>query len=399
MKLFILLNFLYFSSAFSVSVLEVDGETNPIPAGIETSDDPAIFYNSKNPEKSLILGVSKNKIKYGGKAGLGVYNLEGKELNYIVHDRLNNVDLRQNVLLNNKYYNLAIGSNRDKKAISLFSIISYPPYIELIDDLKLNVKGKKLREEPYGICSYHNEGEFHAFLPMKNGKIYQFLIINNDNKFSAEFVDVIDFRKHVSRKVDELIIDTTVKDVVYETRLDKNELIEELNDALKDRFQLEGCVADDENKKLYFGVEQLGVVSYDITKKKMKLLFQVKKSKSSPDATVFLNGEPRYTNDIEGLSLIDINNEKHILVSVQGISEYAVLEANSGTYKGSFKLKMKNDEITETDGLDILQMPLGSSMPHGLLVVHDHHNLDQDGNIENGNYKFISLEKVLNLFK
>ena len=64
-------------------------ETSPTPQGKndDSADDPAIWINKNNPDKSLIIGTDK-------KGGLAVYNLDGSEVKYYSAGSLNNCDLR-----------------------------------------------------------------------------------------------------------------------------------------------------------------------------------------------------------------------------------------------------------------------------------------------------------------
>ena len=71
-----------------VPTFETNYETTPIPAGIDDTDDPAIWLHPSAAEKSLVIGVSKNKTSTGGQAGIGIYNLKGELVKYIYHDRL-----------------------------------------------------------------------------------------------------------------------------------------------------------------------------------------------------------------------------------------------------------------------------------------------------------------------
>ncbi|MEE4195997.1 MAG: phytase, partial [Bacteroidales bacterium] len=64
-----------------------DNETDPVKAekGVDAADDPAIWVNNENPEKSLVLGT--NKV-----SGIHVYDLNGRELQFLEVGCLNNVD-------------------------------------------------------------------------------------------------------------------------------------------------------------------------------------------------------------------------------------------------------------------------------------------------------------------
>ena len=62
-------------------------ETDPVPHGKDAADDPAIWVHPADPTQSIIIGIDK-------KGGLAVYNLAGRQLQYLAGGRINNVDLR-----------------------------------------------------------------------------------------------------------------------------------------------------------------------------------------------------------------------------------------------------------------------------------------------------------------
>ena len=229
--------------------------------------------------------------------------------------------------------------------------------------------------------------------------VYQHQIVEYQGGLVAHPVREIDTSQYLSREIDQHLIDITVKEVVYEEGLPTDELAAELMEELRDRFQLEGCVVDDELGQLYYGMENLGVWKMNINPNisaPAKLIVKVLKAKSEPGAHEFPAGVPRLTNDIEGMALhYGPHGKGALIVSIQGLDEYAFFDRQSSEYLGSFKLTLgENDPITETDGLELLSAPIGSAYPAGMLVVHDHHNTDGSGTILNGNYKFISLDDI-----
>ena len=167
MKKLILTLFISSQALAGIPNLPAISETTPIPAGHEETDDAAIWVNQSSPAKSLVLGVSKTKLIDGGQAGLGVYDLAGKQIQYFQYDRLNNVDIRGNI---------AAASNRDKKSITLFSV--HAKGVTYLRDIKLPIT-----EEPYGFClQENNAGKLYGWLPMKSGLLYKVDIANNNFK-------------------------------------------------------------------------------------------------------------------------------------------------------------------------------------------------------------------------
>ena len=385
-----------------VPTFETNHETTPIPAGIDDTDDPAIWLHPTAAESSLIIGVSKNKISTGGQAGIGIYNLKGELIKYIFHDRLNNVDLRYNIASGSRIIDLAIASNRDKKALSLFSVGNNS--IQLVQDINLRAANDEMiTEEPYGLCLGQNKqtGRLYSFSPMKSGLIYQHAIYSENGQFKLRYIRTIDTAKYLTRAADQHLINVTVNEVVWESDLEKEGLIAEINEEIRDRFQLEGCVVDDTNNTLYYGMENLGVFKFKLNARKRPILIaRVLTAKSTPDSDSIKEGTPRVINDVEGLALLHgPNGQGALIISVQGLNEYALFDRKTDEYIGSFKLAHgAGDPVTETDGLDITSAPLGPEYPNGLLAVHDHLNTNSNKQISNANYKLKSLTEILDFF-
>ena len=387
-----------------IPTFEADHETTPIPAGVDDTDDTAIWLHPDSAEKSLVIGVSKNKKETGGKAGIGIYRLNGQLVQYIHHDRLNNVDLRYGIATASGTVDLAVASNRDKKALSLFSISEND--IRHIQDIDLRgANNKRISEEPYGSCLGQNRqnGRLYSFSPMKSGLIYQHAIEPSNGRFQLRHIRTIDTARYVTGSLDQHLINITVNEVIWESDLGKTELIAEINEELRDRFQLEACVVDDINNTLYFGMENLGVFKFNLNARKSErpvLIAKVINAKSGPDSDRFEEGVPRIVNDVEGLAILHgPDGQGAVIVSVQGLNEFALFDRKTDRYHGSFRLTYgTGDAVTETDGLEVLGTPLGSAYPDGLLAVHDHMNTDDNGQVFNANYKLASLTEILNYF-
>ena len=79
---------LFFSAILYTAEIDYSAETDPVITKGDSADDPAIWFNSKNPKKSLIFGTDKN-------SGIYVYDIEGNALSYANLGRINNIDLRE----------------------------------------------------------------------------------------------------------------------------------------------------------------------------------------------------------------------------------------------------------------------------------------------------------------
>ena len=103
-------------------------ETTPVATGNDAADDPAIWRNAADPARSLIVATDK-------KAGLHVYELDGRQRQFLPAARLNNVDLRADLQLGGEPAVIVAASDRsqiDRAQLALFLLApaSGEPLIE-----------------------------------------------------------------------------------------------------------------------------------------------------------------------------------------------------------------------------------------------------------------------------
>ncbi|MFB6319873.1 phytase [Saccharicrinis sp. FJH54] len=319
-------------------------ETTPVPEGRndDSADDPAIWINRTDPEKSIIVGTDK-------KGGMATYNLDGKELYYLASGKMNNCDIRQGYSLNGDTVDIVAASNRSFQSISLFQI--YPD--GKLDTVHARLIPSQMQDEVYGLCMYHSRKteKFFVFVNSKAGEVEQWELFTNGNKVDAKMVR-----------------------------------------SFSVGTQTEGMVTDDENAVLYLGEEQAGIWKFNA------------EPDGSTNGTFVKNSSEDNRNikyDIEGLAIYDSGNGNGLLMaSSQGNYTYAVFERqDSNRYLGSFRITDGEvDGVEETDGIDISAVPMGPKYPKGILVVQDGYNYDGRKKMSQ-NYKYISMDSVLNLFK
>lgn len=300
----------------------------------DAADDPAIWIHPTVPKKSLVFGTDK-------KRGLAVYNLAGKEIQFLNAGRLNNVDVRENV---NGHHILVTASDRDNNAVQTF----------ILDKASLTLKSagsiSTSLDEVYGLCMYQNATTLDTY------------VLINDKDGRVELI-----KTQVENGVAEGVTLSTIQ------------LPE----------QPEGCVADDTSGELYMGVENLGIWYSNITN------FLSEKSAWKADKIIGLDNNLR--NDVEGMALYMRDTGNLLVVSSQGNDSYAIYDASAPfAYRGSFYVGTSPDYIvdgaSETDGLDVTSAPLGRQFPLGLLVVQDGRNVMPAAP---QNFKYVSMKDVL----
>ena len=297
----------------NAKVVFASAETTPVASSDDAADDPAIWIHPENPELSLVLGTDKRR-------GLAIYNLSGEQVQFIEQGRLNNVDLRQNVPMQNGFMDIAVATNRTSKSLDVFSI-DQTGNVSFLDSAQLSF------EDPYGICmGLSSEGQAVAFINGKEGE-YQQWLLNPDGQIQPE-----------------------------------------LTGSFKLNSQPEGCAVDDETWTLYLGEEEYGVwkMSADYqSSNKMTLLDSVKNAS--------------LTADVEGMDIYNSDDKKWLVVSSQGDYSYALYDLNNGDqYLGSIRIADRDDAaidgVQETDGLAVTSVNMGEGYSSGVLVVQDGFN-------------------------
>lgn len=313
-------------------------ETAPVEAGDDAADDPAIWVNPADASASLVLGTNK-------KGGLYSYRLDGSVHQFLPLGRLNNVDLRPNVVVGDATITLVAATNRTDKSITLLSLDPATGMMAAAAD-GLQATGFA---DPYGLCLYTSR---------ISGKSY--VIANDkDGTYKQWEVTASTASKVKLRQVRTFAVGSTA----------------------------EGCVADDETGMLYINEEDVALYAY----------------KAEPDAgnersvIAAVADMPVLKDDLEGVALYDAGNgEGYIVASSQGNNSYALFDRKAPhAYVGSFHVTASADGTvdgtSETDGLEVTSTALGDAFPEGLFVAQDGLNTDPDAR---QNFKLVSWAEI-----
>ena len=142
-KYILIFLFLIFTKvSASEIVIYPKNETEPVFSSGDAADDPAFWYNQKDPLKSVIFGTDK-------KAGLHSFSLSGKRMQFISSGKINNIDSRSGYSFGAKNFSILAGSNASNDSIIIY-LINNDGIIE-----KLNKNEFKTElESIYGLCMY-----------------------------------------------------------------------------------------------------------------------------------------------------------------------------------------------------------------------------------------------------
>ena len=293
-------------------------ETAAVPSGGDAADDPAIWIDPQNPSLSLIIGTDKR----GG--GIGVYDLSGREVQYVPDGRPNNVDVRYGFPLAGARVSLVAFSRRDG-TLGVYRVDTARRLL-----VEAVARPLKVMDKGYGFCLYRSpvSGKFYAFMGDKQGAMEQW----------------------------ELFDDGTGKVGGARVR------------SLRVGSQSEGCVADDEHAVLYVGEEKGGIWRLG-----------AEPADGTNRERVDTTGPGGHLHaDVEGLTIYPAAaGEGYLIASSQGNNRFVVYERRPpNAYVASFEIVADRgiDEVSETDGIDVTGFPLGAAFPEGVFVAQDDSN-------------------------
>jgi 3-phytase len=305
-------------------------QTEPVARLGDVADDPAIWIDKVTPANSRVLGTNK-------KQGLMVYDLQGKQQQFLASGRLNNVDLRQGVLMDGKSYDLAVATQRDDNTVVLFGIDGQGRVGEL-------TRFATGLPEVYGIC---------LFQPRAGG----LEVIVNDKSGA--------FRQFAIGRAGQAWVATPGR-------------------QFKVASQPEGCVADDRAERLFLGEEKTGVWT-----------MSARSDQPAAMRKVLATGKDLRA-DVEGMAIYHGARGSYLVVSSQGDNSYVVMDAVApykvrGRFRVGFNLEAGIDGTSETDGLDVTNADLGGAFRQGMLVIQDGYKRMPDGP---QNFKYVGWEDV-----
>lgn len=289
-------------------------QTLPVNRFGDVADDPAIWVNPDSPESSLVLGTNK-------KQGLEIYDLAGNLRQSFKTGHLNNVDVRYGFEFNGKTFDLATATNRTDNSIALFLINRSTGRLTEAGRVPTDLN------EMYGTCMYQPaSNEMHVFVNDKDGTYQQYQLVAERSQITGKKVR-----------------------------------------TFKVPSQPEGCVADDSERRLFVGEENVGIWVIG----------------ADADAGTELESIAKIGDllhdDVEGLALYEQGEKSYLVVSSQGNDSYVIMDARP-PYKarGAFRIGLNAskgiDGASETDGLDVTSANLGGVFSKGMLVVQDGRN-------------------------
>ncbi|MEU0087637.1 phytase [Streptomyces sp. NPDC006274] len=375
--------------------------------GNANADDPAIWRNTADPGRSLVVATAKE-------GGLRVYDLDARQVQSIAAPapatdedapgRFNNVDLLQGVRLSTGRADLAVVSDRGNDRLRFYRIDRDRPGGPLADvtDPAATPVFSSGQEEindqntVYGLASWTDPS---------TGRSYA--LTSRRNRTSVALLEItpgpggtVGYRK--VRTIDLPSAFSLPNGTSWTPCDEPGELP-----------QVEGMVVDPANGILYAGQEDVGIwrLPADLRGKPVLVdkvreygipgTYDEETEECTPGADPGYGGE-HLSADVEGLTLLtEDDGDGYVLASGQGDNSFALYDReleDDNEYEGGFRVTAASptlDGSEECDGAAVLNAPLGRKYPNGLLVVQDGHDAPEDGEREATGFKFVDLDDVL----
>ena len=282
------------------------------------SDDPAIWINKQNPEKSIVFGSDKDEVN----GGVYAFDLEGKLIKGKSITNIsypNNVDVEYDFKLNDSTKtDILVFSEREKHQIRLFSVPDLKPLdnggFKVFED-ETDVEMKR----PMGISLYKNpkNGNISVIVSRKNGPTENYL---HQYEFTS---DSLGIKANLIRKFGKF----------------------------SGNKEIEAIAVDDALGYVYYSDEGIGVRKY-----------YANPEQGNKELALF--GGEHFKDDIEGIAIATYEGDKgYIIVSNQQDHTFNFFKRSDNTF-----VKKLNLGTLETDGCDVTTTALGSKYPNGLFV-------------------------------
>ncbi|MCG8605120.1 phytase, partial [bacterium] len=308
-----------FGEAASTVLVDPKVSTTPAP---DDPNDIAIWIHPTNPERSVLIGVDKDK-------GIFVWDVNGNELQSIPQDTTaNTIDLRQGVSFGGQLADLAVANLRDAGKLAVFKVNpDYTGSDVLTQIADVNSASNNVQVDSYGLSLYKRLSDGALFVferPKRDGILRQYRI-QDDGSGSS-------------------VIVTPVRDLNYAGG------------------KAEGFVTDDELGFLYVAEEGEGVHKF------------LADPNSSPDPLALFAIDDGITPTRQGMGLYACNDGTgYLVLSSKGNSTFKVYEREGDNL--FVKTVVPKGELgnldLNTEGLTATSSAAGPNFPAGLVAAHD----------------------------
>ena len=276
-------------------------------------DDMCFWLHPQDLARSTVI-VSDKEAK-----SLFVYDLQGNTLQTLAVPKPGNIDIRYNFPLGGERVDIVALNERKTHKIRVYKVDRVTRLLSRVDDDNINT------DLNYGFTLYRSpvNGRFYAFTgPEMETVVRQWELVDNG---SGRVSGVGPLR------------------------------------GMSPGGVVEGMVADDETGTIYVSQEGGGVWKYS-----------AEPTGDTSGTRIVTAGEHGLIPDVEGITLYyRAGGAGYLIVSSQGSDDFKVYDRRPPhAYLGTFAVK----GTTSTDGCDVINLPLGPSLPGGAFVCHNGSN-------------------------
>ncbi|MGW3557251.1 phytase [Streptomyces sp. NPDC000963] len=404
------------SLALPAQAAGIDGvlpkaETAPLfddeAGGNANADDPAIWRDAADPDRSLVIATAKQ-------GGLRVYDLDARQVQSIPAPagpdaddkpgRFNNVDLVQGLRLGGARADVAVVSDRGNDRLRIYRIDRNKPGGPLTDVTDpaarpvFSADQAEIDEQKtaYGLATWTDRttGRSYALVSRRNRTRIALL------ELIATPAGTVDYRQ--VRTLDLPSSFRLPDGTSWTPCAEPDELP-----------QVEGMVVVPADGTLYAGQEDVGIWRIDagltgtptlidkVREYGVPGAYDERTEECTPGADPGFGGK-HLTADVEGLTLVtEPDGDGYLLSSSQGDDTFVAYDRErdeDNEYENAFRVTAASARLDGSevcDGAAALNAPLGRRYPNGLLVVQDGEETPGDGDREATGFKFVDLGKVL----
>jgi len=288
------------------------------------TDDPAVWINYQDPAQSLIIGTDK-----AAEGGLFVFNLDGKIMPEKTKklQRPDNVDVEYGLQLNGKPTDIAVTTERLTHKLRIYAL----PNMKPIDNGGIEVFAGETGEEfraLMGIALYKNKaGSIYAIVGRKSGP--------TNGTYLWQYLLTDDGTGHVQ---------ATLKRKFG---------------AYSGKKEIEAIAVDDALGYIYYSDEGTGVRKY-----------YADPEKGNQELALFAG--KGFREDHEGISIYQLTDSTgYILVSDQQANRFHIFtrEGSPANPHDHKLMKIVNVGTNESDGSEVVSVPLNANFKHGLFIA------------------------------
>nr|WP_230396219.1 phytase [Streptomyces blattellae] len=378
--------------------------------GNSDADDPAIWRNPADPGRSLVVATAKE-------GGLRVYGLDARLVQSVAAPkppseddapgRYNNVDLVTGLRTSAGRADVAVVSDRGNDRLRIYRIDASRPDAPLTD-ITDPAAAPVFSADQGEINDQHTAYGLATWKDKASGRTYA--LVSQRERTRLALLELVPAAngKVGYRKVRTLDLPSSFRlpdGTAWTPCLEPGELP-----------QVEGMVVDPATGTLYAGQEDIGIwrLRADLTGTPVLIdkvreygvpgTYDEETEECTPGADPGFGGE-HLSADVEGLTLLtERDGDGYLLASSQGDNTFALYDREVGDdngyneYEGGFRVGAASstlDSVEESDGAAVLNSPLDSRYPRGLLVVQDGDETPAEQDRTATGFKFVDLGAVV----